>query len=321
MCYDVRMEKSANIPEIVQPPEKQVDLPVFAPSPTEGQKPAQKRTWGNIIYDIPVFGGVAWVGNAVLSATSAHESNYGKNKYFGWLRVLNDTVFKFLKSNLSKTILKDSPEKIVDGYAHGTTLFVTLGMGGNALMAPIKWMEDNRQKNAAKIDKLLGTTPPDQKTIANEPKQTWKSVFSGRLLSWVGSFVVFLGLGSERTKNWNNLCGEKATNAWMKFKPHSNPVSVRRWADLAAFDAIFTSVTATITYVFSRYFAKKEGRKADAQDEIFEINTVDPRAITREFDENKPEKEQKSFVDKLPKKPASFIERANQNTDFSPSFP
>ena len=309
------MEKSTNTPEIESPPVKQADLPAALPPPT----PKKTRTLGNIVYDIPIFGGVAWGGVSVLSALSAHESKFGNNKYFGWLRVVNDSVFKNVKNWLSKTVLKNAPEELIDGYAKGTTMFVTLGMGGNALAIPIWQMENNRQKAAAKIDKFLGTTPPDPETIENEPQQTLSSVGKGRLISWGGSFLAFLALGPKLVGEWNNVCGEKATNAWMKFKPKSNPASVRKWADIAAFDAIFTTITATTTYVFSRYFAKKEGRKIDAQDEIFEINTAVPHTFTREFNEN--EKQPKLLADKFKKKSESFIERANQNADFSPSFP
>lgn len=121
-----------------KPPKDRAEV-VVAPEICE-PTPPKKRTWGNIIYDIPIFGGVAWAGVAFLSAVSAHESMYGTNKYFGWLRALQSTIYTGLKSGLGKTILKNAPEEIVDGYAKGTTMFATLGMGGNALMSPIKWM-------------------------------------------------------------------------------------------------------------------------------------------------------------------------------------
>jgi len=274
----------------------------------------KKRTIGNKIYDIPVFGGIAWGGVSLLSALSAHESMYGKNKYFNWLRTVNDVVFKGLRSNFGKTILKNAPQETVDAYAKGTTMFVTLGMGGNALALPIWWMENNRQKNAAKIDKLLGTTPPDPETIANEPQQTLGSVGKGRLISWGGSYAAFLAMGPKLVGKINDFCGEKATAAWMNLKPKANPAGVRKWADIAAFDALFTAITASVTYIFSRYFAQKEHRKIDAEDEIFEINPAVPHAFTREFDEHD---KKHSFAEKHPRKnkekteaPIPLIDRA-----------
>ena len=139
-------------------------------------------------------------------------------------------------------------------------MFATLGTGGSLLMAPLKWMEDNRQKNAARIDHALGTTPPDPETIAQEPKQTWKSVMSGRLLSWGTSYGAFLAMGPKLTGTISNWFGEKASEGFMKMKPNANPATVRRWADIAAFDALFTVITAGITYLYSRHVAKEDDK-------------------------------------------------------------
>lgn len=287
------------------------------------QAPDKKRTWGNIIYDFPVFGGVAWGGVAALSAISAHESMYGKNKYFGWLRALNDTVFKGLKNGFSKTVLKNASEETVDGYAKGTTMFLTLGMGGNALAGIIKYMEDNRQKMAAKIDNFLGTTPPDPATIENEPQQTWSSVGKGRLISWGGSYLTFLALGPKRVGKLSDFCGEKAANAWLHFKPQSNHASVRKWADIAAFDALFTVITATATYLFSRSIARKDDNKKALSDELFELNPIAPKAITKEFAKHDIEKQEKtSFAERFPSKCGSkqieataLMDRANRSCE------
>lgn len=310
----------------------------------------RKRTVGNIIYDFPVFGGVAWFGVALLSALSAHEARYGVSKYFTWLRSLNKAVYSGVRSSLGKTILKNASEETLHGYASGTTMFVTLGMGGNALAAPIKWMEDNRQKNAARIDNLLGTTPPDPELIENEPEQTWGSVVKGRLISWGLSYLAFIVMGPKLVGVMNDSCTKFVTDIWTKnlFPKHSAE-TVRRWADIAAFDFLFTAITATTTYLFSRYFAKKEGRQLSAADELFEINTVDPKAFTRKFSHQAPqvdekekdsgikkdsgvsdsndksENKQSAFASKIEQRsktavaPVSFVERAvsNNNADIA----
>lgn len=258
-----------------QEPVKDVAVAEVKPEPPEPEK-KKKRTVGNIIYDFGVFGSIAWGGVALLSAVSAHEAMHGNNRAFGWLRSLNDNVFGWLKKNLSKTILKGASSDTVKGYAKGTTMFLTLGMGGNALMAPIKWLEDNRQSNAAKIDNALGTTPPDPDTIAHEPKQTWKSVFTGRMVSWGTSYAAFLAMGPRITGNISDWFGEKATKGWLKLRPNSDKLKVRKWADIAAFDALFTVITAAITYMMSRYVAKKDDQGPDAHDVLYAINTAVP---------------------------------------------
>lgn len=237
----------------------------------------KKRTWGNVIYDFGVFGSVAWVGVAALSAISAHESMHGKHKAFGWLRTLNDKAYGGLKNIFSKTVLKGAKPEVIDGYAKGTTMFLTLGMGGNALMAPIKWLEDNRQKNAARIDNMLGTTPPDPETIAAEPHQTWKSVFSGRLLSWGGSYAAFIAMGPKLTSAISEKFGKLATEGYLSVSPKSNPKTVRKWADIAAFDALFTMITASATYLLSRAIATSDDKKIhDVEEALYSANITAP---------------------------------------------
>lgn len=249
----------------------------------------KKRTIGNIIYDFGVFGTIAWLGVAALSAFSAHEAQYGKNKYFGWLRTINDKASSGITKMLSTTILKDASPKTIEGYAKGTTMFLTLGMGGNALMAPIKWLEDNRQSNAALIDKALGTTPPDPETVAHEPKQTWKSVLSGRLISWGTSYLAFLAMGPALTGKISNWFGDHTTKAWMKMKPASNPQTVRKWADIAAFDVLFTVITASLTYMCSRSIAQKN-ENHQAQDGLHEVNVISPVATENAIEAHIPKR-------------------------------
>jgi hypothetical protein len=237
--------------------------------------PVKKRTVGNIVYDFGVFGSIAWGGVALLSALSAHESMHGKNPAFGWLRTINDKGFSIFKNSFTKMLPKSTNPETIEGLAKGTTMFLTLGMGGNALAVPIKWMEDNRQKNAAHIDNFLGTTPPDPETIAHEPKQTWKSVFSGRLLSWGMSYAAFLAMGPKLTSKINDWFGQRATEKFLEMSPKSNPKTVRRWADIVAFDALFTVITATTTYAMSRAVARHD-------EEVYEHNHPELKLQTNE---------------------------------------
>lgn len=274
--------------------------------------PEKKRTMGNIIYDFGVFGSVAWFGVAALSAISAHEALHGNNRAFGWLRKLNDSVTHKLSDSLSKGLLKNASKETVDGYARGTAMFLTLGMGGNALMAPIKWLEDNRQKNACRIDKLLGTTPENPELVADEPPQSWKSVLSGRMFSWGMSYAAFLAMGPKITGALSNWFGKKAADGIMHMKPAANPATVRRWTDIAAFDALFTVITAALTYGFSRYVARKDYQKTSVDDELYVLNPIAPNPLDGDPQparETAREKE-RSHVQRLAQEPGrSFAER------------
>ncbi len=247
----------------------------------------KKRTVGNIIYDFGVFGSIAWAGVCAMSALTAHEAMHGNNKYFNWLRTLNNSVFSGLSKFLSKSVMKNSPKEIVDDVAKNTTMVFTLGMGGHTLMAPIKWLEDNRQKNAAKIDKLLGTEPPDSEVVAHEPKQSWGSVLSGRMLSWGIAFATVTAMGPKLIRKVNDNFSKAGVDAWMKFRPQSNTESVKKWSDIISFDVAFTAVTAFVTYAFSRFVAKKDEKEPDVGDNLYKLNPIAPNPLGDPEDELK----------------------------------
>lgn len=255
------------------------------------------RTVGNRIYDFGVFGSVAWAGVSAVSALGAYEAMHGNNKNFDWFRNLTKNLYSGLKNTLSKGIMKNAKPETVDAVSKNTTMVFALGMGGHTLMPLIKWMEDHRQSNAAKIDKALGTTPPDAKEVEKEPKQSWKSVFSGRLISWASAFAVVLAVPHKITSKVNDYFGEKGAEAWMKFKPKSNPAKVRRWSDIISFDLAFTALTATVTWAFSRFIAKKNSKTLDeAEEAVYQLNPIAPNPLGEE--EREPEK-QSNFVNKV----------------------
>ena len=114
--------------------------------------------------------------------------------------------------------------------------------------------------------------PPDPDTIAKEPHQTWKSVLSGRLLSWGGSYVAFLAMGPKLTDKISKKFGDWATKGWKSIRPHSDTHAVKRWADIAAFDALFTVITAVATYGISRTVASKDEENHPLGDAVYDAN-------------------------------------------------
>ncbi len=261
-------------------------------------EPEQKkhRSVGNKIYDFGVFGSVAWAGVSAMSAITGHEAMYGKNKNFNWMRTINDKVFSGVSKFLSKSVMKKSPAENVNGMAKNITMVFTLGMGSHILMPLIKWMEDNRQKNAAKIDKVLGTTPPDKGTVENEVKQSWKSVFLGRMASWGTALGTAIIMGPKLLDKVSGAAGEKGADLWMRLKPKSNPVDVKRWSNLIVFDVFFTAVTATVMFISSRIFAKRDAKKHGDGDVLYETNITAPNPFG---DEDPPQKSNSNFAQKI----------------------
>lgn len=283
------------------------------------------RTIGNKIYDWGVYTTFAWAGVAGLSLLSAHEALHGKNPHFNWLRSINDGVSGGLSKALSNTIMKGKPKETIEGWAKGSTMFVTLGMGGWAMMAPIKWLEDNREKNAAKIDNFLGTNPPNKQLIAEEIPQTWGSVMQGRLLSWAMSYAAFAAMGPKTTSKVSNWAGDKFTKVFMALKPKANEVNVRRWADIGAFDATFTVITAAATYAFSRIIAKKQHRRLDSEDVLMTIDPATPtpqKPLFGDYDE-KITTQKQSFTEKhdLAPNDTGFLDKYQKNKELSEKTP
>jgi hypothetical protein len=308
----------ADVAEIVKENKSATPEVKAAATNAEPEK-TKKRTLGNKIYDFGVFGSIAWLGVSAMSAITAREAMHGNNPRFSWLRALNNSVFKNVSNFLSKTAMKNSSKESIDAVANNVTMTAILGTGGSTLMAPIKWLEDHRESNAAKIDKLLGTTPPDEDTVAKEPKQSWKSVLSGRMLSWAMALTAVLAPGPKIVSKVNNFFGEKGAEAWMKLKPkiRTEPQvkSVKQWANLISFDLIFSTVTAAVTYGFSRFIAKKH----DVGGNLYELNPIAPNPFGEEGQHNE---NTKSFAQKIepkqkisPQPSGKFIDKINNENN------
>ncbi len=262
-----------------------------------GNGAKKQRTWGNVIFDWGVYGSVAWAGVSAFSLATAHLAMNSKHWAFKPIR----GTYQFFKNGtatvLENTIMKNTPKEKVGKWAKGTALYFILGAGGSALMGIIKYMEDNRQRLAAKIDNVLGTTPPDCDLIAQEPKQTWTSVLAGRALSVIGvGYGSFVAMGPENADKISEKVGGYFTKGWMKLRPKSDPVKVRKVMDVAAFDVLFTIITAAVTYAFSRFVAKKHGKELDAQDTLIAIDRTSPTILSKDFVESLPERKHTKHI-------------------------
>lgn len=233
----------------------------------EEKEKRKSRTWGNVIFDWGVYSTIAWAGVSAFSLGTAHLAMNSKAVALKPLRSLYQGLKGGTASVLTK-FMKKTPSAEIEKWASGTALYYILGTGGSFLMWPIKYMEDNRQKLACKIDKFLGTTPPDPELIEREPKQTWKSVLAGRALSVIGiGYGSFVLMGPERADRISKWFGGKFTDGWMKFSKIQHPeqlaqkrVKVRKAMDMAAFDVLFTAITASVMYGFSRFVARRQER-------------------------------------------------------------
>ena len=95
--------------------------------------------------------------------------------------------------------------KIPESFRSISTLFI----GGTvASVLPVKWLEDSKKTLVHKFDRLyytdeqIANDPTIQqayKALDAEPKQTWLSVFSSRVVAFAATFTVFKLMGSNES--------------------------------------------------------------------------------------------------------------------------
>lgn len=230
---------------------------VTPPTPKEYVK--KNRSFGNKMFDWVIWPAVQWVGVWGLSLLIANRAQSGSgllNKWFnqleGWLK----PRLTSLDSPAAQKIWgKDTSSQ---QWAKGTALFTALWMGGNASLPIIKYFEDRRQRISSWFDRKFNKVAKDENTIKEEPKQTWASVTKGRLSVSLLNYATFIGLGPGRSQKVQDAIGNKATDAYMKLRPHADRERVSTLANLAVFDLLFTALGAAVHYSTSRLFARHD---------------------------------------------------------------
>ncbi len=171
---------------------------------------------------------------------------------------------------------------------------VTFSFVDGSLMAPVvKLVEDRREGLAKWLDERFGTKPEDESVYAAEPKQSWKSVFLGRLA--VSAIVVPTAVALDKAPAPKWLLGEERLKALSELvevgkenKKFANlndmmfsgpgiklgekfvdrfPKTVQSWSDIdfrylfktTTFEAFYTSVCTAGLYFTSRAIARWSG--------------------------------------------------------------
>ena len=161
---------------------------------------------------------------------------------------------------------------------------VAYSFGDGTLVAPfVKVLEDRREKMALAIDTTLGTKPKDESVYDAEPKQTWRSVVEGRLLT---SLVVvptavllntkfkngkaFLKPNESLNDYFFNNPGMKIGEEIEKNSPKIKAgiekmfgkVHLPTFFKIGIFEAFYTTVCTAGLYIISRCVARANPPKA-----------------------------------------------------------
>jgi len=166
---------------------------------------------GEVLFDRSVYTGIGFGANEILSLIIAVEGrHYGGKKLY-------DGATKKFATSINKVNKLVGRKPVVHNEAGDILEVGTLLIGGTLLVVPMKWLEDRKasivQKLNHGLDKLHGNKLDDEalkirdkevaEDIACEPKQTWGSLITGRVLAVLSNMVILKNtvLRGDKT-NW-----------------------------------------------------------------------------------------------------------------------
>lgn len=166
--------------------------PIEPDTPPPAKNAKRVRSWGETVFDLGTYGGITWILNEIISAwaggkiqgevkdsaghivqkAGAHNAAFNE-KVLGFKGLLNIPKEKFPR-------LIDRPLKIL-----------YLCIGGTAVVPLVKYLEDRKGKIVEAVDNTIygheriKSDPvliEAHKEMSELPKQTWGSLFEGRLV-------------------------------------------------------------------------------------------------------------------------------------------
>jgi hypothetical protein len=160
-----------------------------------------KKSAGDKLFDLGVYGGLGYVANAAVSLVVTRYGTHLKGAPLYKLGQKAENGF----ASLYKPLMKDAES--VDYWAKKSNEIAFLGFGGWALLMPMKWLEDRKANIIRATDETLGTGPQTPEGIQqqiqsldNGPRQSAGSMFWGRVVSYATTIAVALPFISRWTK-------------------------------------------------------------------------------------------------------------------------
>ena len=248
------------------------------PSLSQQTPDEKKRTPGLKLFDFllyPVltnFGVFAIsVGATYLTTRGGDRNAAGKlihGEFGHWFQKRGDRLMNTFKSM---------------GMSHGTAdmskMVAFSFIDGSIMSLFVKMLEDRRERIAIWLDERMGTKPEDLSAYQAEPKQTWLSVFGGRLATL--AVVIPTAVALDKTGLNNVLFNEpgKRAGEWLAKKPgvvkffgklDVKELDVKELSRIGFFEAFYTTVCTAGLYVSSRFLAKSFCKTKEAKGETKE---------------------------------------------------
>lgn len=168
----------------------------------------RKRSGGEKLFDLTTYGGLALVGNEVVSTYIVKQAE--KPNAFG--------RFFESASNLTKKI---GPAGKMPYTQSGRFNYINFAIIGGFTMVPfIKFLEDHKGKLVRFADRIIhgrqADTDPDMvrahEEMDNAPRQTWGSLMKGRVLTVLAAWTVDASINWKDGWSARALKGTKLEN-------------------------------------------------------------------------------------------------------------
>ncbi|MFZ4541798.1 MAG: hypothetical protein ACOYNL_08345 [Rickettsiales bacterium] len=228
----------------------------------------KKRTVGLWLVDTLIYPVVNNFGVFGISVAATYLTKHG------WPEGEGKKIHPWLKS--IGNVMRARGEKLEAGFRKYLAMsesqadmsrMVFFSFFDGTFIAPfVKLLEDRREGMAQSIDSALGTKPKDESVYDAEPKQTWRSVIEGRLLTSaiVVPTAVMLDKKGLNDKWFHNPGIETGHKIYVK-----HPAAAKKIASFLGkgkapelfktvyFEAFYTSVCTAGLYIISRTLARK----------------------------------------------------------------
>jgi hypothetical protein len=246
-------------------------------------KKKTERSLGQWAFDTIIYGGIINTTVFIASIAATYLTSYGR-QFAGESKSLVASFARFMNGRgeyLDKKLLEKGWAK-TPAAAEDMRMVAFSFLDGTVVSMLAKPLEALRNPIARFVDKKFSDKPVDEATYHNEPKQSWGSIFGGRLVTFAAVITTYFGLRSlhvksgDSFKNMNEALfadpgkklGQKLAGiSWVKdnFPNLSNEKSIINLPGLfrvGLFEAFYTTLCTLGLYSVSRGLARLFGKES-----------------------------------------------------------
>jgi len=281
-------------PTSMPPPDTQTEA---MPLPKKRKKIAAEKQ-----FDMLVYGGLGGVITTAISVIGADWVNHGSGKE------KCARISERIGTRLSQW--SGGTHVVCTRVAHSWLLTAGLMMGGLAMLIPMKKAEDNKPQWVRRLHerhvaaRAARGNPLSEKeqqeaevalaVLDKEPKQTWGSILTGRVIGSLGVTVV-LGAAALPIRAFSSGLGNFAANALARPATRQHNF-INRVGEASVLDAICVSICTGTLYVWTHFLFPPHKKKGAVEQidptaphpEILEPHQTDSTTTTSHAERVKP---------------------------------